>query len=345
MSYALLSPLFFSEQRPTKEFVQNTPFPAKFTGQWSEFFFPIYQWQENVFVGVAPTFTPPFENEIGYIFVQVEASLLGEIWTEIMTPATVEKKITPTEPKLSADGTVADPFSHLVAEPAELTEPEKTGLTEIDREENSNSGLLDIDLSNMSAVKLIPLSQMKELEDAQNPSELASQVKTALNDPESSTLTDIRYAENPTLKISGKIIGTIFKDLHYHFQKSMILIRQEDQLIPWKWDEEFEKTASKKGSNVDLKKASPFRIVTRTHKPYHGHLVHSDVLETFLEDWNQSSTPDHLTIVPLEFEGELFGVILAIGQISAYNNSSLQLAEKLAVDFTQAIQNNAIEAA
>lgn len=340
-----MSPLFFSEHVPTKEFVQKTPFPTQIPGQWNEFFFPIYRWQENVFVAVSQGFPPLFENQSGYILVQVEPGLLHEIWTQIMQPETLQQEPAGVKTRISADGTVNDPFSSFGLDSSSEGEFEKSEPTEIDIGEKSNSGLLEIDLSNISAVKLVPLNQSIGTESQKHPSELVSQVKNALDETESATLTDIRYKENPSLKISGKIVGTIFKDLHYHFQKSMILIRQDEQLIPWKWDEEFEKTASKKSSVVDLKKASPFRIVTRTHKPYHGHMVHSDVLESFLEDWNQSSTPDHLTIVPLEFEGELFGVILAIGPISAYNNSSLLLAEKLAGDFTQAIQNNSIEAA
>lgn len=77
---------------------------------------------------------------------------------------------------------------------------------------------------------------------------------------------------------------------------------------------------------------SPFRIVTRTEKPYHGYLINSPYLDTFFQAWNGGKYPEHLTIAPLQSGGNILGFVIAFGTAEANKKSALLSVEKLAQD-------------
>jgi hypothetical protein len=134
-------------------------------------------------------------------------------------------------------------------------------------------------------------------------------------------------------------VENAFKHMGAHFQKSMILLKQGDQLRPWKWDSAFE---SEKGdsSSFSLVQPSPFRIVLRSHKPYHGYLVPNDISQKFLAEWNEGQTPEHLTLAPLIVDDHVIGMLLGIGDSASKAKSTLNLAEKIAFQITKEIQSH-----
>lgn len=132
-------------------------------------------------------------------------------------------------------------------------------------------------------------------------------------------------------------IHELFKELSYHYSKSMILMKDKNALNPWKWDENFELHA-KNPSPIQLASPSPFRIVDRTQKSYHGYVVVNDINEKFFEEWNQSHVPEHLTISPILADDEVIGMVLGIGNKDADNKTSLQLSEKIAATIGKQMQ-------
>lgn len=78
---------------------------------------------------------------------------------------------------------------------------------------------------------------------------------------------------------------------------------------------------------------SPFRIVLRTEKPYHGHVIHSPYLDGFFQSWNGGQYPEVLTVVPLHLIGDTLGFVIAFGNGAAIGKAGLNAIDKLSQDF------------
>lgn len=134
-------------------------------------------------------------------------------------------------------------------------------------------------------------------------------------------------------------IKAAFSKMKTHFQKSLILTldEEESQLKVYAWDESFRgmKDASMR---LPLKTPSMFNIVASTQKPFHGYISLNDINEQFFETWNQGQIPDHVTITPLLVNDKLVGMLMGLGEKSAYNKTSLNLAEKISADFAKGLQ-------
>jgi hypothetical protein len=77
---------------------------------------------------------------------------------------------------------------------------------------------------------------------------------------------------------------------------------------------------------------SPFRIVLRTEKPYHGHVIHSPYLDGFFQSWNGGQYPEVLTVVPLHLTGNTLGFVIAFGNGAAIGKAGLNAIDKLSQD-------------
>ncbi len=121
----------------------------------------------------------------------------------------------------------------------------------------------------------------------------------------------------------------LFSELGAHYEKSMILLKSGDQIKPWRWSSQFAPTTPSITS-VTLLQPSPFRIVHRTHKPFHGYVVPNDLNNKFFAQWNNAQTPEHLTIAPVMVKDHVIGMLLAIGAKTADTKACLHLTESLA---------------
>lgn len=132
-------------------------------------------------------------------------------------------------------------------------------------------------------------------------------------------------------------LDQVFSQMRTQFSKSMILVKSGDYVKPWKWDENFKPTDSTV-QQYSLPTPSPFRIVARTHKPYHGPVYTNDLNQKFFTQWNEAQIPEHLTIVPVIVDDKVVGMILGIGERAANTKSTLQLAEKIATGISKNMQ-------
>lgn len=129
-------------------------------------------------------------------------------------------------------------------------------------------------------------------------------------------------------------LGKIFTDMETHFEKVMVLSIDDsgDYLLPFAWNKKFEPPKSSQ-YKVKLHTPSIFNIAYTTQKPFHGYVSINDINEEFFENWNAGSIPDHVTIVPV-FQGtQISGVLVGLGEKSAYNSKSLAAVEQMAQEF------------
>jgi hypothetical protein len=159
------------------------------------------------------------------------------------------------------------------------------------------------------SVELSPAAPQTTTKEPSGPAAAKSQIKSAI--------------KNPSLE---PWVEKAFREIKLEYQKVMILLKQGDQLKPWRWDEDF--VASQPVNNpFSMVSPSPFRIVQRTQKSYHGYVVENDHNRKFFEQWNQGQKPDILTVVPILNQSNLIGVLLAIGAATADTKGCLQLME------------------
>ncbi|WP_374028686.1 hypothetical protein [Bdellovibrio bacteriovorus] len=137
----------------------------------------------------------------------------------------------------------------------------------------------------------------------------------------------------------GEKIKTILSEMKAHFDKSMILTldEQETQLTAFAWDENFQGMRDT-SMRFPLQTPSIFNIVASTQKSFHGYISLNEINEKFFEGWNQGKIPDHVTIAPIIVNEKLVGMLMGFAEKSAYNKVSLNLAEKLSVDFIKGLQ-------
>ncbi|MBX3018426.1 MAG: hypothetical protein KF767_11080 [Bdellovibrionaceae bacterium] len=82
--------------------------------------------------------------------------------------------------------------------------------------------------------------------------------------------------------------------------------------------------------DFSLSTPSPFRIVTRTEKSYHGYLINSPYLDQFFQSWNKGNYPEHLTVAPVLSGANIMGFVIAFGSAQAAGKAGLQAVEALA---------------
>ncbi|WP_413557070.1 hypothetical protein [Bdellovibrio sp. HCB209] len=134
-------------------------------------------------------------------------------------------------------------------------------------------------------------------------------------------------------------VKRVLSEMKAHFEKSMILTldEQESQVTAFAWDENFHDIKDT-SLRVPLKTPSIFNIVASTQKPFHGYISLNEMNEKFFEQWNQGAIPDHVTITPIVVEEKIVGMLMGFAEKSAYNKTSLNLAEKLSSEFTKGLQ-------
>ncbi|KYG65336.1 hypothetical protein AZI87_12350 [Bdellovibrio bacteriovorus] len=138
--------------------------------------------------------------------------------------------------------------------------------------------------------------------------------------------------------ILNERVKQILSEMKVHFEKSMILTldEQETQMTAFAWDENFQGMKDT-SMRFPLHTPSIFNIVASTQKSFHGYISLNEINEKFFEDWNQGRIPDHVTISPIIINEKLVGMLMGFAEKAAYNKVSLNLAEKLSVDFVKGL--------
>ena len=348
MSLPILANSFFEKHRPSLDVYLKWQKAAA----WSSHFMPIYQWDDVLFVGcsIATDQTVQTSHKVVYVFC--EAEILNQLWEEYQSPTVIMANNERT--------VVGAP----VPKPVESDIPE--GLTAISVNSAAPQSASFDDLG-ISADEIFPDDTQKLSEsseelslDLEMPSPLEPQNAISLEMPEAPPMPVIEeeesvpvmakpaeveaQAEEPTptrvttvTSITStnaspeQVFQSVFTEMGRNFKKTMILVKQGEQIVPWKWDESFEKSNPEhKKTAMSLAVPSPFRIVYRSQKSYHGYLVPNDLNDKFFAEWNESVNPDHLTLAPVLVDDVVVGMILGIGGKSADTKTCLLQTEHLA---------------
>lgn len=136
----------------------------------------------------------------------------------------------------------------------------------------------------------------------------------------------------------SELTTSIHDRMAEHFQKSMImsLDEKESQLMAFSWSDGFSPVGDGT-ARVNLGIPSIFNIVTTTQKPFHGYVSINEVNERFFEEWNQGLIPDHITIAPIIAGERVLGLLVGLGEKSAYNRTALLSTEKLAAEISDSL--------
>lgn len=321
MSLPRLSSQFFQDIAPSQELWETWGHK----GNWSESLVPLYAWESILFVGIPPGASIP---ALGFAITAVEASAqdLKNYFKKIQASSR-PLKIPYSAPVLAHDGVAADPFADLALDPVVATNkssaPPSSTAALIDLAEELNGSLEEQDLAHTGDSFDIP--DGLSLDSNTNPPP-ASENRTK---PE--RMTDVNIIPEP-MGPNDNLIEHVFKQLSRQFSKSMLLRKEGNALTPWQWDPAFQNKSAPQP--ITLGVPSPFRIVQRTMKPYHGYVVPGEVQEKFFDEWNSSQIPDHMTITPIVANDEVLGMLLSVGDKTINARAALDLSEKMAAEIT-----------
>ncbi len=125
-------------------------------------------------------------------------------------------------------------------------------------------------------------------------------------------------------------VGQYFlSEMSKYFEKSMILLFNQERLEPWKFSPGWVRDNTRSAS-VDLSGASMFRIVNETKNSYHGHIVPNSINEAFFLAWDAGKYPEHITITPVLIGKNMGGMILGVCTKAKGSSLSLIAIERLA---------------
>ena len=321
MQIPMLSAKFLIAKKP------DAGFFSKWSSQhsWNSTLMPIYEWEQVLFVACNGRFE---EMEIpGHklVFVQLDSVSLAKIWHEYQSTSAASPDL--KSAKVSPQSQPAE-FELLDTPLVSSQFPE------------SIDDLLDLNMSDAPLVKSKPAPVvLPKLEAKYSVPEIESSIAASIQAPETLEVTrrSVTALKSTSVDKVEAWVDPIFKQMNGSFEKSMILLKQGDQLRPWKWDERF-KCEAADSSTYSLVSPSAFRIVMRTQKSFHGAVVNNEIMKKFFTQWNQGQTPGHLTIAPLIVDDHVIGMLIGVGQKSANVKSALNLAEKMASLITNQIQ-------
>ena len=363
-----------------QQFFQDHPVPVELyrawedAFRWSEKILPVYQWKNLLYIAVseAPAQWPQIDGMEAKI-VLTTAEALKQCWAQFQNQV-----YKPVSAYNHPDTTLQAPeFSHQAPEfllqdsHSAISLSDNSGVADIEQLEGLDKISLPVSKNNENAPDGFSIDsyQPSSAPSAATDHELLMDLQPEVGHNLSSSLTpdkikspanvstdevpaDIDEKTDPNIKdlpaeyAETEFFQKIFEQLSYHFTKSMVLIVDDPRSVgvrPWKWDSQFHvNTGSPQSYPLDV--ASPFRIVYRTQKPYHGYLVSNDINDRFFENWNDNVTPDHMTLYPVTVNDshgdDVKAMILCIGEKSADNKNSLSLTGKMALEVALFLENH-----
>jgi hypothetical protein len=143
-------------------------------------------------------------------------------------------------------------------------------------------------------------------------------------------------------QISEQALLILLKD----FKAAMVIIREKEGLVPWKWTQGFASPKNSTIKSISLETPSIFSIVMQSKQPFHGSIRPSDENNKFFAAFDQAQMPHHASLVPVLIEGKIMAMLMGICDQPMDYRYTLPPLEKLAVDIgLQVVKFRSVKAA
>jgi hypothetical protein len=142
-----------------------------------------------------------------------------------------------------------------------------------------------------------------------------------------------------------EVVAWALNELKQCFSQSMILLMDNKAVKPWKWESVWNPVNQDSLEAFVADKPGVFRIVTRTKQPYHGFIVESPANKEFFEKWGFVEMPKHATVIPLDFDGHMVGMVLSVGEETSGSETNLMMAERTVSELTNHLKDHFSKAA
>lgn len=307
--------------------------------KWSADCLPISEWDGHLYVAcLEPT---EFPSEMKVIPILCPLSGLRQIWQKYQSSMSFElldeKPTTPddvqTDETLELDTPAELSFENqmegLLTDSSPISLTKSTAETPIDTEVTQ----VPVDASTFNEptpAAVVPITQ--PVPKAELPGSNSSPAIVSISgDLDNYFLGTIEKGNPQKFKLDCELL---FKSLNDIFPKNIILGTDHNLILAKviAWDTAT--SANSQAQPVDLRTASIFKIVVSTQKPFHGPVAANEVNSHFFSNWNNQQTPENLTIVPIISNDKVIAMVISFGQVSHYNRTTLQTAEKAADEFS-----------
>lgn len=323
MSFAVLNPLFFKDYSPTKELFQKWAHLEA----WNSSFFPIYEWNDILFVATSLESPPQFHTEKNYVCIKADEKILLDVWGQLQK----------SEDNFD--------FSHF----------EKT--SRVDDDTFDISKLSEISQNSSSEIPRFKSHALDEIGDdpfaalSQNVSE--NQSPTFLTTEDSQGIESVKQDSNPKMSPlpadDSWEEGTglhpidnlhqIFDKLNAHFEQSMILLVDGEIAKPWKWNQGYT-PASTDVQNISLLEPSPFRVLFRTQKTYQGAVAPNEICNSFAKNWRKGNFPNYMIAAPILIDEKLTAILVGQEPLNSDEKVNLHLIESSANELNELFKSH-----
>lgn len=340
MAVSILVKHFFKNHPVTPDFYQKW----KASGNWGPHLLPIYQWDDVLYVAGTslPEGFPNIEQKV--VFVMCEELILKEVWNSLQ------------QESLSSTTDHSDIVQSL--ELVETEDKNKEDSGEISEESNPEipGGLLDLNLTvpppslTMTSLENSPLTLTPNLDSIlQKP--VVEEVALNLQFPPEPPAPEIKQAtisefQKNDLQKNSPAFSVDLSELEKHFSDWILFTKEEGFLRPLTSSQTLSlKLETLKDFRLNTNDPSPWRIVDRSKKSFHGKPANSEVLQFFVQAWDSNmESLNHLTICPVIMAAEVIGFLTCFKPTTDFSSNTNQLnalsdAEKSAGIIYQSLNN------
>lgn len=150
---------------------------------------------------------------------------------------------------------------------------------------------------------------------------------------------------NPSAPIlSEKVLLALSQYAHIYESRCFVEFQPEQKtarVTQWPSDANVSMTPT----SMPLDQDSFLKIVAKTQKPYHGHLVKTPVVEQFFKEINKGQIPENVTLVPVVKNGDVVGALMGWGPKTTYSLTVLREIERIVHNLCIELGFTSVEAA
>ena len=264
-------------------------------GNWYPWQFPVEKWEDVTVVACVEV--PPKDEWGNYRFVLADPRAMREAWSAIASRKSEDQPpdAPPALETLDAPigiSTVQKPFKLELNLDGSMEAPSEAPKAEVFTEELPVEASIYIGKNPSSgeftqATQIAPLTRSVAHTAALPVASTPAQVESAIKD--------------------------LIANLGQRYRGSLILKCRDSHAKLKHWDQRLKISTDHPAMNMSLSNPTFLRIVAKTMLPYHGYLMDSSAHRDFFQALGLDNLPSCVTAIPIKNEGNLWGIVVAIG--------------------------------